>query len=66
MKAKLTLELESPIIGENKIETKHTTECIFSEEDLMNIQRIGVDIRAHILDVMSKKLYETLLKNKTN
>ncbi len=63
MKAKLTLEFESPINGE--IISKHIAEGIFSEEDLINLRKMGIDVPAHILDVMSKKIYE-ILKNKTN
>lgn len=59
----MTLEIESPINGE--IVAKHTAEGIFSEEDLMNLRKMGIDVPAHIIDVMSKKIYE-ILKNKTN
>lgn len=73
MKAKLTLELEDPISGKNCIMSyepscfniSYTVDGDFPIENLLDMQKIGIDIHAHIIDVMSKKMYE-ILKNKTN
>ena len=73
MKAKLTLELEHSINRENCIKPydsncfnmTYTVDGDFPMENLVDMQRMGIDVPAHIIDVMSKKMYE-ILKNKTN
>ena len=58
MKAKLTLELEHPISGENCIMSydssifnmTYTVDGDFLMENLLDMQRMGIDVPSHIID----------------